>query len=123
MRKKNLIFDGIRESSNETQIDLRSRLAEVQNHIGGFQKSAHLCQIDTVRRLGKKGGLKKRGLLVSFKWQRDIDIILGGRVELPPGVYVHEDMPTELENWRKHLYPIFRKVKKMDKYRSSTKLD
>ena len=122
-RRNNLIFDGIRESPNETGMDLRARIVEILNHISGFENKAHLCQTDTIRRIGKRGGVKNRGILVNFKWHSDIEIILGGRTKLPSGVYVREDMPTEIENRRKHLYPVFRKAKKLDKYRTQCKLD
>ena len=121
-KRNNLIFTGIKEVRREAPENIRRELNNALNQISTFYNNAAQCRMELFKRIGKRVNGRPRSLLVTFQSYSDVDLIMSGRSELPPGVYVREDLPYELENRRKHLYPILRKAKQ-GKYKNKCRME
>ena len=92
-RRNNLIFEGIKDSDNESDRDcilkLRSLLCNIPGLDSGFK-------LDRCYRLdGAFKPTKTRRILCTFNWHVDVQFILRNRRRLPKGIYVNEDLPEE----------------------------
>ena len=63
-------------------------------------------QVDMVTWLGKYTGERNRPILVTSAMLPDQNLILKNKANLPKGVYVEEDFPFEVQEWRNILRPI-----------------
>ena len=105
-RRNNLIFDGIADNSNETDLQCIRKLCFVLRGIPGL--NVEEFQIDRCQWLDGhfRPGINRR-VICAFNYYYDIQCILRNRKLLPKGIYVSEDLPEEWVDHRKILKPIF----------------
>ena len=117
----NLIFEGIIDTPNETDIQCIEKLCYVIRNVPGLDVTNF--RIDCCHRLdGKfKEGTKRR-VICCFNWYFDVQCILKGRKRLPRGVFVTEDLPEEWNDRRKILKPIFNAAKRKETLKGKTRL-
>ena len=117
-QRNNLIFEGVVDADNETDLQCIEKLRCVLKDIPGLDASEF--KIDRCHRLD--GAFKvdsKRRIICAFNWYYDIQCILKNRKYLARGVYVSEDFPEEWNNRRRVLRPIFNAAKLKFKTRMS----
>ena len=120
-KRNNLIFEGIVDSANESDIDCIRKLRFVLKDIPGLD--VKLFRIDKCYRLDgafKEG--RNRRLLCTFNWYYDIQCILRNRKKLVKNVYVSKDLPEEWIDRRRILKPIFNAARRQDSLKRNTKL-
>ena len=120
-RKNNLIFGGIFDGQNESDLNCISKVRFILKDIPGLDSQQF--RIDKCYRLDgtyKEG--QTRRILCTFNWAYEVQCVLRNRKKLPRGVFVNEDLPEEWVDRRKILKPIFNAAKKVDKLRSGMKL-
>ena len=120
-KRSNLIFEGVVDAPNASDLEEIQKLRYVLRDIPGLDSTNF--RIDRCYRLdGRFNPSKKRRLLCSFNWYYDVQCVLRNRKRLPRGVYVTEDLPEEWNDRRKVLKPIFNAAKRNDKLKAGTKL-
>ena len=75
------------------------------------------------RRLGKYSRNRHRPVSVELVHKQDADFILENRFDLPRGIYVDREYPTEIERKRKTLLPVLRAAKKLSNYKKQSRLE
>ena len=120
-RQCNLIFEGVVDSPNESDVDTIAKLRQLLSGIPNLNSKQFV--IDKCFRLdGKYKVNSKRRILCTFNWIRDVQTILMNRKHFPKGVMVSEDFPEEWNDRRKILKPIFNAAKRMDSLKNKTRL-
>ena len=120
-RRCNLVFDGVADRPNETDLQCIRKLRFVLRNIAGLNVDEF--RIDRCHRLDGsfKPGVNRR-VICAFNWYYDVQCILRGRKSLPKGVYVSEDLPEEWVDKRKVLKPIYNAAKRMENLKLKTHL-
>ena len=95
MRRKNLVFSGIEESTHERPAETYRKVKDViQNNL------FHGVEIDNVKRVGKLQGRKHRKLIVSFKneWHVEKIMALKSKLKNMKGavIYIDRDLPPRI---------------------------
>ena len=121
-RELNVIFDGIPETHLEDHRLLYHKIVRVLNQMEIFNGKAADVLIVRCQRIGPINRERSRSALVQFLRYNDVQILLHNRKQLPEHVYVKEDYPSEIEERRKILRPIFNKAKNMAKYKGKCRL-
>ena len=105
-RRSNLIFDGIADQDNGSDLECIRKLRFVLQNIPGLESQTF--RIDKCHHIdGKFVPGSNRRVLCTFNWQYDLQCILKNRKLLHHGVYVSEDLPEVWSDRRKILKPIF----------------
>ena len=136
-RRNNLRFDGFDEQTGETDRDCYNKIQraianlydddEEQNEAGepvgetAYMK-ARRVDIPRIHRYGKYSPNRKRAIIVNLQYYSDREYIMSNRENLPPGIYVNEDFPPEIDQRRQILHPILKQALKLQKYRGKAKL-
>ena len=118
----NLVFEGIADSPNETDLQCIQKLRFMLRNIPGLD--VNYFRIDRCHRLDGsfKPGVNQR-VICAFNWYYDVQCILKARKSLPKNVYVSEDLLEEWIDRRKVLKPIFNTAKRMESLKDKTYLN
>ena len=93
-RRNNLIFEGVYDNVNESDLDCITKLHQVLRVIPGIDVDKF--RIDRCHHLDRPYKTTgSRRIICCFNWYYDVQCILRNRKQLPPGVYVSEDLPEE----------------------------
>ena len=117
----NLIFEGVQDALNETDLACIGKIRHVSRGIPGRDISKF--RVDKCHRID--GAFKPSGtcrILCCFNWHCNIQCILRNRKLLPRGVFVVEDLPEEWVDRRKILKLIFNAAKRSDLLKEKTRL-
>ena len=117
-RRNNLIFEGLPDSDNESDVQCISKVRNALNLIPGLDTSFRIDKCHHID--GAFNPPKVRRVMCTLNWYVDVQFILRNRKRLPKGIFVSEDYPEEWVNRRKILKPIFNAAKKNPKLRSKT---
>ena len=107
--RNNLIFEGINDSQNETDLETMCKVCLMLRGISGLDSETF--KIERCHRLGTFRVNTNRWVICYFNWFQDIQCILKNRKHLPKGIFVNEDLPEEWVNRRKVLKPIYNVAK------------
>ena len=120
-KHNNLIFEGIQDSQEESDLQCINKLRAILQVIPGIDVTKF--RIDCCHRIdGKFSPSSTRRIMCSFNWYYDVQCILRHRKMLPKGIYVSEDLPVESIDRRKVLKPIYNAAHRMDSLKQSTKM-
>ena len=120
-KRNNLIFEGIQDSQEESDLQCINKLWAILWVIPGIDVTKF--RIDHCHRIdGKFSPSSTCRILCSFNWYYDVQCILRHRKMLPKGIYVSEDLPVEWIDRRKVLKPIYNAARRMDLLKQSTKM-
>ena len=111
-RRNNSLFSGIEETFHESVDECKSKLQKALENIPGNEKFV----IGRCHRLGAKTPGKNRDIIAHFPDENNQDQIVQNRKRLPNGVYINEDLPTEIASRKKELLPIFKMAKAKGTY-------
>ena len=115
----NLIFEGISDAPNESDVDAIHKVRAVLRGVQGLDSRSFV--IDRCYRLdGVYKQNSSRQILCTLNWQREAQIILKNCKYLPKGVYVNEDFPEEWVDRHRVLHPIFLAAKKSENLKHKT---
>ena len=104
-RQCNLIFEGVVDNANETDVDCIGKIRHVLSGIHNL--NARAIVVDNCFRLdGPFRPNRCRRILCTLNWYHDVQVILRNRKQLPTGVFVNEDLPEEWVDRHKILHPI-----------------
>ena len=78
--------------------------------------------IDRIHHYGKFTLGRTRSIIANFQRYGDRQFLLQNHKLLPPGIYVNEDFPPEIDRRRNILRPILRMGLKLEKYRGKITL-
>ena len=116
-RRSNLIFEGVVDTPEESNLQCIEKLRYVLKDIPGLDVSNF--KIDRCHRLdGAYHPDKKCRIICAFNWFYDVQCILRNRQRLARGVFVSEDFPEEWNDRRKVLRPILNAAKRNDKLKT-----
>ena len=108
-RRNNLLFEGIADSENESDMHCINKLRNILRCIPGLDRN---FVIDRCHRMdGPFNPSKTRRVICAFNWYVDVQVILKNRKILPNGIFVNEDLPEEWVDRRKVLHPIYNSAK------------
>ena len=120
-KRNNLLFEGIGDSPEESDLQCINKLRGVLRNIPGIDVTKF--RIDRCYRVdGRYSETTTHRILCTFNWYYDVQCILKHRKLLPKGVFVAEDLPEEWMDRRKVLKPIFNAAKRMESLKKKTKL-
>ena len=122
MREQNLVFEGLKETYGETDNLLYKKVVDVLNYMAVFNGYGSRVPISRLHRVGSYIRGQNRPVVCHFMKYDDVQLIMRNRMQLPHMVFVREDFPSEIENRRRVLRPIYNKARKMDKYRGKCRL-
>ena len=122
MKEQNLIFDGISETHGETPALLHRKIVSVLNHMIVLTGNGPRIPFNKIKRLGPFIVGRNRPVLCHFSRYCDVEIILRNRSQLPENVYVREDFPSQIEDRRRILRPIFNAARKFPEYKGKCRL-
>ena len=121
-RELNLIFEGVRDTYGENFFLLRNKIVAIFNHMEVFNRCGTQVPIVKLQRFGPFQRDQNRPVLCQFLRYSDVRLVLENRGQLPNNVFVQEDYPSEIEERRRILRPIFKKAKSMPQYRGKCRL-
>lgn len=114
-RRDNLVFEGFAEVRGESDADIYWKLVHAISNIADIDP--YYVRISRCHRVGKFTKGHRRPIVAHFNWFGDRQAIFKNRNRLPPGIFVHEDFPEEVEDRRKMLRPILNEAMKKEKYK------
>ena len=118
-RRNNLIFEGLNDNLDETDLDCIAKLCSALASIPGLDSTNF--KIERCHRLdGKFKPTKIRRVICCFNWHYDIQCILRNRKKLPKGIFVQEDFPEEWVDRRRVLRPIFNAARRNNDLKKGT---
>ena len=79
--------------------------------------------IKNCRRLGRFSRNRPHPVFVELLHKQDIKFILDNRFDLPCGIYVDKEYPTDIECKRKTLLPVLRAAKQLSNYKKQSRLE
>ena len=112
LRKSNLVFTGIQDNGIRDDVWLRATINSCLNHITQFYGQASSIPIKAFYRRGVYNRKFNRPVLIEFSNYADVMIIMENKHQLPRGVFVHEDLPLEIESNRLKMFKIYLYAKK-----------
>ncbi len=121
-RRNNLVFDGIREEPGETDFHVYGKIVDVLNYIPEFNGIAHNIRISRCHRVGPYIPNRTRSIIAHFHWFGDRQAILRLKKQLPHGIYVNEDFPSEINDRRRALRPILQYANSKPELRGQVKM-
>ena len=122
MREQNMIFDGINETFGENPGLLHNKIVSVLDHMMVFGGNGSTIPFSKIERLGPYVRGRNRPIICHFARYYDVELLMKNRSQLPNNVYVREDFPTQIEDRRRILRPIFNKAKKTDQFKGKCRL-
>ena len=122
LREQNVVFDGIKETFGETDNLLYKKIVDVLNYMAVFNGCGAHVPVAKLHRVGPYIRGQNRSVVCHFIKYDDVQLIMRNRMQLPHMVFVREDFPTEIENRRRVLRPIYNKARKLEKYRGKCRL-
>ena len=122
-KKCNLVFDGFTDSADFKYDECKGNVVSALNYIPDFYGQAHSVPIRGINKEGYYRRGQLRSTVVEFLNHSDVHIILKGKRNLPPGVYVREQLPEELERQRNTMLQIYIKAKSMDEYKGKCRME
>ena len=84
---------------------------------------AQNTEITYCTRIGRYRSGFCRPILVTFQRQEDKEILMSGKSNLPPGLYVNHEYPPYIKRNRDRLRPILRLAKNSQKYKDKCRLE
>lgn len=121
-REQNVVFDGVPETYGEDAGLLHHKIVNILNHMMIFNRQGSTVPIAREHRVGPYIKGKTRPVVCHFARHYDAEIVLKNRSQLPDKVYAREDYPSEIEDRRRILRPIFNKAKKTNEFKGKCKL-
>ena len=115
-RRDNLIFEGFQEIRGETDLDIYTKIVRAISRIHDIQ-NPYAVRISRCHRVGPYQKGQTRPVVAHFNWFGDRSAILRNKRQLPYGIYVHEDYPTEIDDRRKILRPILNMALQKNEYK------
>ena len=122
LREQNLVFEGIIETYGEDKNMLYNKIVRVLNHMMVLNGNGHKIPLSKIQRLGPFIRGQTRPVVCHFVRHHDVEVLMRNRMQLPDKVYLREDFPSEVEDRRRVLRPIFNKAKKMPEYKHKCRL-
>ena len=113
----NIITSGMQEQSWETYDTTKERVIDtIVTVMGGEDKDAarreaRKIYITCCNRIGQYQLGRPRPISVTFQHQEDKDVLMSGKSNLPPGLYVNHEYPPHIKRNRDRLCPILRLAK------------
>ena len=111
--ERNVIFQGIRESTWESDENRREKVAVALTELVNRETYeeclgiARNIPISNIRRLGAYNPLKTRPISVEFTCKADVEYLMENKRNLKRGIYVEREYGPETEKNRRLLRPIF----------------
>ena len=118
-QRNNLIFEGVSDSQNETDLECAQKLCLALKNVPILDHDNF--KIERCHRLDGtfKPNLMRR-VICCFNWHYDAQCVLKGQKHLPLGIYVSEDLPEEWVDCPKILKPIFNAARRNESLKSKT---
>ena len=113
-KRNNLIFEGISDMMDESDVDCINKIHYVVAAIPGLDKSFKIDRCYRIDGVFKPSAKKPRRILCTFNWHVDVQFILRHRKLLPRGVFVNEDLPEEWNDRRQILKPLYNAAKRKE---------
>ena len=119
-RRNNLLFDGIAESEDkETWSDCEKLVKDIFVHKLGILDGGSI-KIERAHRLGQKIPGQQRTVIVKFLSFIDCESVWDKRSQLKnSNIRMSQDFPAEINRERRILYPIFKKAKSTEAYKTA----
>ena len=115
----NLIFGGVTDANNESDVDCIHKLRNILSSIRGLDSRGFV--VDKCYRLdGRFKSNTCRRVLCTFNWYHDVQKILRGRKNLPKGIFVNEDFSEEWADRCRILKPVFNAAKRSELLKHKT---
>ena len=120
-KKNNLLFEGIPDGPDETDLQCMGKLHFALRNILGLDVKCF--KIDKCHCIdGQFKDSRVRLIICSFNWHYDVQCILKHRSYLPDTIFVSEDLPEEWIDHRKILKPIYNAAKRVESLKKKTKM-
>lgn len=111
LRKKNILMFNVAEDNSKS---IEDTVLHTINANAGLNITS--AELDTAYRLGKVSTEKIRPILVKFTAQKSRDIILTNIPKFAKNkISVYEDLPKEIADFRKKVYPLVKKLRREGK--------
>lgn len=106
-RRSNLIFDGISEQSDETQVILLGKIQQVLNNMK--IQNCKAIKFERFHRLGHYTGKSSRPVIVRFSFYQDRELVWSHKKNLKgTQIYVREDFCRDTLEYRQSVIPILK---------------
>ena len=118
-RRSNLNIDNVPEDHNEQPQDTLRKFFDVLEKQMGIKNARNFIRIERCHRVGPKRANTARPIIAKFNWYVDREEVWKRKSALKgSNMWMREDFPPEVENWRRKLYPILQAARRDDRYKA-----